>query len=76
MIFGLDTLHFVLLLACAFLMGAAGCSLVLLITRKTAAQKKKNNNVPHERIARRSVHMQQSSAWQKAAKDEQLYNGR
>ena len=71
--------HFAAMLLCAFLTGAAGAWVVLLLNRKK--NQKSSQCAPCEpktgtRTARRIVRTQRASAWQGNARDEQLYNGR
>ena len=74
MIFGIKTLHFILMMFCALLAGVSGAIIVLLV-RHAAARKTKTaeNDRPHSRVAQRAMPV---SNWQKTARDEQLYNGR
>lgn len=74
MIFGIKTLHFIMLMLCALFAGALGSVIALLVRNAAAAKTKSTGDAQaHSHVARRAA---AASNWQKAARDEQLYNGR
>ena len=69
MILGLQWLHFCLLIVCALMAGAMGAGIVIALEHR---RKKRKNTRKATRIMRTT----QASAWQNAARSEQIYNGR
>lgn len=70
MILGISSFSFFLLMLCAFVAGCAGAVCVLVIVRFT--RDRKHVKAEAVKTADRSA----LSGWQRAAQDEQIYNGR